>query len=244
MKKNNKNLHHPVRDWFKEFFTGYRRQFWYIVGLALTFLSIIVMAVSMVFMYFGSYPAVAWFMGSCPVLVFGILTSVSVKRRYNEAVAVEKEPIPMFWHIRYLILIIREFISRHGLWRFIFIVISCISLIVTVTFAGICGHYYLERDDIKRNIDYIANDTAYEEYRALWEQSYLANDYQAADEYYQAMEKYHLDNAKSNAEIKILGEKLNENLLKLGISAAVTVFLCTVLVAYISRQRYLKKLNK
>ncbi len=243
MKKNRKK-HNPLFDWAKNFFVGYKKQFWYITGLVLTFLSIIVMVVSMIFMYFGSFISVAWFIGACPVIVFGILTSASVKRRYEEAVAYEHEPIPMFWHIRYAILIIREFIIKHGLWRFAFIILTAASLIVTIVFAGICGHYYLERDDIKRNVDYMSNNHSYEQYLALWEESYLNGNYESADEYYKMMEKYQYKNAQSNAQIAKYTKSLHENLIKLGISAAVTVFLGTVFVAYILRMRRLSKQQK
>ncbi len=227
-------------SWFKEYFVGYRKQFWYIAGMVLTFLSVAIMLVSMIFMYFGSNVSVAWFICSCPVLVFGILTAVSTKRRYEEAIAFDREPIPMFWHIRYVILLLREFIARHGLWRFIFITLTAISLTVTIVFAGICGHFYLERDDIERNIDYMSNNAVYDEYRALWEESYLSGDNETAGKYFEIMEEYQSKNAPGYAKIIEFTESLNENLLKLGISAAVTAFLGVVMVAYILRQRRLK----
>lgn len=229
-----------LHSWFKEYFVGYRRQFWYITAMILTFLSITVIAVSMIFMYLGSNASVAWFICSCPVLVFGILTAVSVKKRYEEAIAFDREPIPMFWHIRYVILLLREFIARHGLWRFIFIALTAASLIVTIVFAGICGHFYLERDDIERNIEYISNNALYDEYRALWEERYLNGDNESANEYFEIMEEYQSRNAPGYAKIIKFTESLNENLLKLGISATVTAFLGAVMVAYILRQRRLK----
>ena len=238
MKDNKKR--HKLYSWFKEYFVGYRKQFWYIAAMILTFLSIVIMAVSMVFMYLGNNTSVAWFLLACPVLVFGILTTVSVKKRYEEALAYEREPIPMFWHIRYVILLLREFIARHGLWRFIFITLTAISLVVTIVFAGICGHFYLERDDIERNIEDMSNNAVYDEYRALWEESYLNGDLESANKYYEIMEEYQSKNAVSYAQIKEFTESLNENLVKLGISAAVTAFLGAVMIAYILRQRRLK----
>ncbi len=228
-----------LHSWFKEYFVGYRRQFWYITAMILTFLSIIAIVVSMIFMYFGSNASVAWFICSCPVLVFGILTSVSVKKRYEEAIAYDREPVPMFWHIRYVILLLREFIARHGLWRFIFIALTAASLIVTIIFGGICGHYYLERDDIRRNIDYISNNAMYDEYKALWEESYLNGDNESAAKYFEIMEEYQSKNAPGFAQIKEFTKSLNENLIKLSISAIITAFLGVVLIAYILRQRRL-----
>lgn len=232
-----------LHSWFKEYFVGYRKQFWYIVSMVLTFLSVAVMLISMLFMYLGSNAAVAWFIVACPVLVFGILTAVSTKKRYEEAIAFEREPIPMFWHIRYVILLLREFIARHGLLRFIFIALTSASLIVTIVFGGICGHYYLERDDIRRNIDYISNDAMYDEYKALWEESYLNGDNESAAKYFEIMEEYQSKNAPGFAQIKEFTKSLNENLLKLGISAIITAFLSVVLIAYILRQRRLNTLN-
>ena len=232
-----------LHSWFKEYFIGYRKQFWYVAGMVLTFLSVAVMAVSMIFMYLGSNTSVAWFICACPVLVFGISTAVSAKKRYEEAIAFDREPIPIFWHISYAILLLREFIARHGLWRFIFITLTSASLIVTIVFAGICGHYYLERDDIERNIDYMSNKALYDEYRALWEESYLNGDNETANKYFEIMEEYQSKNAPSYAQIKEFTKSLNENLLKLGISAIVTTFLGVVMVAYILRQRRLNALK-
>ncbi len=230
-------------SWFKEYFVGYRKLFWYIAGMVLTFLSVAVMLVSMIFMYLGSNASVAWFICSCPVLVFGILTAGAVKKRYEEAIALELEPIPMFWHIRYAILLLREFIARHGLLRFIFITLTLTSLIVTIFFAGICGHYYLERDDIERNIDYMSNNTMYNEYKVLWEESYLNGDNESAAKYFEIMEEYQSKNAPSYAQIKEFSESLNENLLKLGVSTIITAFFSAVLIAYILRQRRLNALK-
>ncbi len=241
MKNKNIQKFHPIREWMNGFFTGYRRQFWYIAGLVLTVLSIVVMLVSMFFMYFGSFAAVGWFIGACPVIVFGILTATETKRRYEEAIAEDKAPIPMFWHIRYAVLLVREFISKNGLWRFIFITLTAVSLIVTLAFAGISGHYYLERDDIKRNIDFIAHNSEYDKYRELWEQSYLNGDEATASEYYTVMDEHHTANAKARADIKEYTEKLDKNLLRLSISALITAFMSVVLVAYIIRRKMLNK---
>ena len=226
-------------SWFKEYFVGYRKQFWYIASMVLTFLSVAVMLISMLFMYLGNNVAVAWFIVACPVLVFGILTAGAVKKRYEEAIALELEPIPLFWQVRYVILLLREFIARHGLWRFIFIALTSASLIVTIVFGGICGHYYLERDNIKRNIDYISNNAMYDEYKALWEESYLNGDNESAAKYFEIMEEYQSKNAPGFAQIKEFTKSLNENLIKLGISAIITAFLGAVLIAYILRQRRL-----
>lgn len=230
-------------SWFKEYFVGYRKQFWYIASMVLTFLSVAVMLISMLFMYLGNNMAVAWFIVACPVLVFGILTAGAVKKRYEEAIALEMEPIPLFWQVRYVILLLREFIARHGLLRFIFMALTAASLIVTIVFGGICGHYYLERDDIKRNIDYISNNAMYDEYKALWEESYINGDDESADKYFKIMEEYQSKNAPGFAQIQEFTKSLNENLIKLGISAIITAFLGAVLIAYILKQRRLSTQN-
>lgn len=228
----------------KEYFIGYRKSFWFITGTALAAISAVIMCVCMFFMYFGNNRAILWFLISAVVFTFGILTAQTVKRRYQEAASLNLEPLPMFWHIRYVILLLREFIANRGLWRLIFIALTCVSLIVTLSFAAISGHFYLERDDIERNIEYLQNQEKYEEYEALWYESrYITGDSEAAENYWTIAQSYHEKNAGGRAQIKVYTDKMNENLIRTGISGIVTLFFGTVLTAYILKKRHQEKLD-
>ena len=222
----------------KEYFTGYRKSFWFITGTALALISVVVMCVCMILMYVGNNRAILWFFIFSVVFTFGLLTAQTVKRRYEEAKSLNLEPLPMFWRIRYVFLLLREFIAKRGLWRFIFIALTCISLIVTLTFAVISGHFYLERDDIERNIEYLQNQEKYEEYEALWYESrYITKDDEAAEKYWEIAQSYHDKNADGRAQISVYTEKMNENLIRTGISGIVTLFFGAVMTAYFLKKR-------
>lgn len=210
----------------------YKRNFWYILGVALSLASAVTMAVTMVIMYFGNNTAIVVFFAACPVLVAGVLTAQSVKRRYEEADELNREPVPMFWHIRYAVLRLREIIASRGILTILFTLFACISLIITLVLAVICGNFAYKRSKIQNNHDYIANNVAYDEYYALWSDSRREGDKESADKYFEIMESYNLNNAKSRQKIKEYGEELKKYGSWTALSGAVTLFFGTVTVAY------------
>jgi ABC-type bacteriocin/lantibiotic exporter with double-glycine peptidase domain len=55
-----------LHSWFKEYFVGYRKQFWYIASMVLTFLSVAVMLISMLFMYSALFSMLSEVFWNCP----------------------------------------------------------------------------------------------------------------------------------------------------------------------------------
>ena len=215
----------------------YKKNFWYILGIVLTFASVLIMSVTMVLMFFGSNIAIIWFFAACPVLVFGVLTSQAVKRRYEEAVACDREPVPMFWHIRYTVLLLREFIASRGLLRVIFTALTCLSVIATLVLGGFCGYYAHERASIKNDSKYIENQIKYEEYYTLWLKAHNEGDKDAAHRFFEIMEAYNSDNAEGRKQIKTYTESLKEFGVWTALSGAVAVFFGTVLTTYMIHKK-------
>ena len=211
----------------------YKRNFWYILGVVLSLASAVVMAVTMVIMYFGNNTAIVVFFAACPVLVFGVLTAQSVKRRYEEADELDREPIPMFWHIRYAVLRLREIMASRGVLTVLFTAVTCLSLIATLVLAVICGNSAYKRSKIENNRDYIANNVAYDEYYALWSDSRREGDKESADKYFEIMESYNHNNAKSRQKIKEYSEDIKKYGVWTALSGAVTVFFGSVLASYL-----------
>ncbi len=199
------------------------------------------MIASMIMMYLGLNVGIVIFFVAIPVLLFGVLTAQTAKERVNYAIDTDTKPIPVFWHIKYAVLATGEFISRKGLWRFIFTVLAVISLIVTLVFGAICGHFYLERQDIERNIDYMKYESLYNEKYTEWLEYKASGDEESAHQTFEEMEKYHFNNAEGKRQITEFSERLNEFGLYAGISGIVTAFFVAVLAVYITVTRISEK---
>ena len=211
------------------------------MGIVSALSSAAAMCTSMVMMYLGMNIGIVIFFIACPVLVFGIFIAQSAKQRILYAIDTGTKPIPMFWHIRYAILVAGEFISKNGLWRFILITTTAISLIVTLILSVICGHYYLERDDILRNIDYLENETLYQDKYEQWIHYQAEGNQEASHSIFEEMQVLQENNAKSKLQIYNYTQKLDEFKTYATISGILTTFFGVIFTVSIIKGHRSKK---
>lgn len=221
---------------------GYRKNFWYILGVVLALASAVVMAVSMIFMYFGSNPAIVVFFAACPTLVIGIFLSGSVKRRYEDADADGTNPVPMFYTVRYCFYKLRLLVAEKGFWRVAVTALTAVALITTLVFAGLCGSCAYRRYEIKNDAVYTENEVLYNEYHALWLEARNSGDTESAHEYAAVMDKYHLGNAEYRSLMDKYSAELRDHAVKTALFGAVTVFFGSVLALYLRKKRKARKM--
>lgn len=207
---------------------GYKKNFWYISGVISALLSAAVMLVTMIIMYFGSNIAIIVFFAACVPFVAGVLLAGAVKRRYAEAEMSGKEPLPMFYTVRYLFCRVRYLFAEKGAVRVILTGLTVLSFAVTLCFAGFCGHYAYKRHSVKTDGTFVNNKVLYEEYYSLWVSARDEGDEETAHIFFETMEKYNSDNARMREEINKYTEELKKNAAVTLLSGAVTVFFFTL----------------
>lgn len=207
---------------------GYKKNFWYISGVILALLSAAVMLVTMIIMYFGSNVAIIVFFAACVPFVTGVLLAGAVKRRYAEAEMSGKEPLPMFYTVRYLFYRLRCLFAEKGVVRVMLTGFTVLSFAITLCFAGFCGHHAYKRHSIETDGNFVNNKVLYEEYYSLWVSARGEGDEEAAHGFFETMEKYNSDNAVMRGMIKKHTEELKKNAAVTVFSGAVTVFFFTL----------------
>ena len=154
----------------------YREDFWYIAGVVIALVSALVIAVTMIMMYYGNDKAIIWCFGAMPILAVGILTAQSTKRRYEEADATDGEPLPMFWRIRYGFHNTKIYLSTSRKWRRLYIALISLFTAVAVSLSGMCVYWLCKQNSLKNSAAYTDATARYEVYYTEWQQARQSGD--------------------------------------------------------------------
>lgn len=167
----------------------YKSDPWYLAGLIVTALSAIVIAVTMVMMYYGSNVAIIICFSAMPFLAIGILLAQSTKRRYEEADLTNGEPLPIFWRIRFAFHNTKYYLSTSRMWRGLFISLCAFFVAVAVTLGGLCIYWSSREASIKNSKPYIEAVTQYDTYYAQWQEARKNGDEAAKEEAFDKMQQ-------------------------------------------------------
>ena len=212
---------------------NYRKNFWYILGLGLVLLSVVIMAISMIFMYYGSDKSILWFFGSCPIIVIGVFLMRGTARRYDEADLETGEPLPAFWQIRYALHNLRVLVITHDIWRTVLTIVTIVVAVAAVVLSTVCVHSKLSVSATKKDPTFIQNTNTYEMSRSEWEKARKEGDTEAQKQYFDTMQNALEDNYKYRERIKNYEERFDSVLPYAVLSAAAAIFLGITLSAYI-----------
>lgn len=216
---------------------NYKKNLFYKIGIVLIALSVAVMTISFFVMYFGSYTAIICFFAACPFFVAGFFLAQSVKRRYEEAVIYDREPVPLFAHTRYVIQLLRTVIAKRGLLKVIFISATCLFASATILLGLACGSCAYDKNGKQNNPQFIQNNEIYEEYYELWQQARKVKNEKAAHIYYLVMEQHHNANAETRNDIARLEKDLSERLAATVTLGIITIFFSLVTISYFLHKR-------
>ncbi len=221
----------------------YKKDPWYIAGLVIAAIGVLVLAVTMVFMYYGNDAAIIWCFASMPVLATGILLSQSVKRRYEDADATDGEPLPMFWRIRFGYHNLKVLVITKGLWRVIFTGLTALFLTAALVLGIICGINAWSKNSILKNPEYIKYEQKHAEYMTLYSEARKDNNEELAHEYYLKIEEYEEMNYNSKKYIKSCESTISSLVPWIAVSGILAVLCAAVLSTYVLYKRRLAKYN-
>lgn len=180
----------------------YREDFWYIAGVVIALVSALVIAVTMVMMYYGNNTAIIICFSAMPFLAIGILLAQSTKRRYEEADLTNGEPLPIFWRIRFAFHNTKYYLSTSRLWRGLFIGLCALFVAVAVTLSGLCIYWSSREAAIKNSKPYIDAITQYDTHYALWQEARKNGDEAAKEEAFDKMQEADEIRKTCSAKIK------------------------------------------
>ncbi|MBO5747240.1 MAG: hypothetical protein J6S13_09180 [Clostridia bacterium] len=216
---------------------NYRKDFWYILGLALVALTVIIMAVSMIFMYYGSAAAILWFFGSSPVLVAGVFLMRGTARRYDEPDAETGEPLPAFWQIRYAFHNLKVLVITRDKWRSFLTVLTVLLLISTVILSGVCIYSKFASSAVTKDPNYNQNIDNYEMSRSEWEKARDNGDTEAQQKHFLAMQDAQDRNYKYRQRIETYDQRVKDLFPWSIVSATATVMCSIIMFAYIKHKK-------
>ena len=163
----------------------YKKDVKYIIGVALSAISIVVMVVTFVLMYFGSDASIIWFFVGGFGLVIANFILVAVKRQYEFFTDEE----PSFWDVaKYNLETTKENFFKRGVAGAIFTSVLIISFIVTVVFGTITLNTYYNKSGAI-NAGYTYNLQEAERYKGLMEEQLEKGNLKFAAECEKNMEK-------------------------------------------------------
>ncbi len=216
---------------------NYRKDFWYILGLAFVLLTVVIMAVSMIFMYYGSAAAILWFFGSSPVLVAGVFLMRGTARRYDEPDAETGEPLPAFWQLRYAFHNLKVLVITRDKWRSVLTVLTVLLLISTVILGGICAYSKFASNAVTKDPNYNQNIDNYQMNRVEWEKARDNGDAEAQQKYFSAMQESEELNYKYRQRIATYNQRVKDLFPWSIVSATATVMCGIVMSAYIKHKK-------
>ena len=216
---------------------NYRKDFWYILGLAFVLLTVVIMAVSMIFMYYGSAAAILWFFGSSPALVIGVFLMRGTARRYDEPDAETGEPLPAFWQLRYAFHNLKVLVITRDKWRSFLTVLTVLLLISTVILSGICVYSKFASNAVTKDPIYNQNIDNYEMNRLEWEKARDNGDAEAQQKYFFAMQESEELNYKYRKRIATYNQRVKDLLPWTVVSATVTIMCGVIMLAYIKHKK-------
>lgn len=216
---------------------GYRKNIWYIIGAVLFILSALLMAVTMVFMYYGSNMAIVWFFAACPFMVAGWLIMQAVKQRYFDACLTDDDPVPMFWRIRYIWKVLQVVVAHKGLGKVIFASATGLAAAATLTFGVLWGYNVYSRSAVKSDPEFIKNTATYNEYYARWTDARDNGDNDLAHECFNVVEEINRKNYFYRQKIKEYGENAKTYGAVAVAFLSATGLMITVYMTYLRRKR-------
>ncbi len=149
----------------------YKKDPWYIAGLIVTVVSVAVMSVTMVMMYYGNNTAIVVCFSAMPFLAIGILMAQSTKRRYEEADATDGKPLPMFWQIRFAFHNLKIYLRTSRIWRGLFAGLCALFVSVAVILSGFCAYWSCKGSKIESSTRYTESVTQYDTYYSEWQKA-------------------------------------------------------------------------
>ncbi len=215
----------------------YRKSPWYIAGYIILGIAVAVMLVTMVMMYYGVDAAIVWFFGACPVLLIGYFMVHTTVRRYEDADAVDGEPLPMFWRIRFAYHNLKVRVITRNLWRRIIASLVGLSLLCGLVLGGVCAYSAFARRAIKNDPHYKERNVLYNMAMIEWQAARKNGDDVKRQESFAEMEAYKNANFESNQRIKKYGETISSCIPWIVVSGASAIFFSTVFYAYVRYQK-------
>ncbi len=215
----------------------YRKSPWYIAGLIIVGIAVAVMLVTMVMMYYGVDAAIVWFFGACPVLLIGYFMVQTTIRRYEDADAIDGEPLPMFWRIRFAYHNLKVRVITQNLWRKIIASLVALSLLIGLILGGVCIYSAFSRKNIKNDPHYKERNVLYNMAMVEWQTARENGDDAKRQESFAEMEAYRNANFEANQQIKEYGETISSCIPWIIFSGASVVFFSTVFYAYVRHQK-------
>ena len=211
----------------------YKSDKWYIAGNIMTAISVVVFAVTMIMMYYGDDSAIIWCFGAMPLLAVGILLSQSVKRRYEEADAVNGDPLPMFWRIRYafhnLVLLVRTC----DMWRNILTAVTGVFILAAVVLGGLCAYWGIAKSAVKNDPQYQNYSSHYNISYQEWSDARKNGDVAAQSKHFAEMQAARDAMYKYDQRIKNYGSYISHTWPWITVAGGAALFCGVVLYTYV-----------
>ncbi len=221
----------------------YKKDPWYIAGLIITAIAVIIFVTTMVLMYLENDGAIIWCFVSMVVLTIGLLLSQSVKRRYEEAEVSNGEPLPMFWRIRFGYHNLKVLVITKGLWRVIFAGLTAGFLATTLVLGVLCGYNALAKNSITKNPEYKNYTQNLEGLNEQYIEARREGDEKKSHEIYLKIEKNEQKLANSKKYIKGCEETISDLLPWMAVTGACTIFSGVVLSAYVIHRKRVERFD-
>ena len=215
----------------------YRKSPWYIAGYIILGIAVATMVVTMVMMYYGNDAAIVWFFGACPVLLIGYFMVHTTVQRYEDADAIDGEPLPMFWRIRFAYHNLKVRVITQNLWRKIIVSVITLFLAAVVVLSGLCGYWAFAKGAVKKDPEYKTASANYQTNYTEWLSARENGDDSKRQEIFTEMEKEHLTMRKHEARMEKYDEKVSSTLPWIIFSGAFALFFGTVFYAYVRYQK-------
>lgn len=215
----------------------YRKSPWYIAGLVIVGIAVAVMLVTMVMMYYGVDAAIIWFFGACPVLLIGYFMVQTTIRRYEDADAVDGEPLPMFWRIRFAYHNLKVRVITKNLWRRLIASVIVLFLTATVILSGLCGYWAFAKSAVAKDPEYKTASANYQADYTEWLKLRENGDDAKRQEIFAEMEKEHLTMRKYESQMEKYDANISSALPWIILSGASAIFFGTVYYAYVRYQK-------
>lgn len=217
----------------------YKRNIWYRIGLILTVVSASVMIVTFVMMGMGFDGSIIWFFAACPVLVIGLLTAQSIKRKYEFACDTDGYPSRLtlmkegFFRVGHSL-------SRRGAVGAALLISVVLFTAVSVVFLGMSAHTAFERGGAL-NAGYNYHKREYSRYSELKDEALERGNTVMAEEYSLNMEKELSESEECLKAAEKLTVKLSGRLKLSVIAVSVDIFFLTLYIVFVIHYNHNKQ---